>query len=99
MSFLNIQTINNSKFVKLSWLILYHKCLYYEITDTEYDHLRISDKKFDKLVKRYRKLAKKLSLAPTADNMIGFDLSRPSCMSAMSKVLLDHYFYNKHKKE
>jgi hypothetical protein len=85
-----------TKFIRLSWDIIYHKALYYELAgNDEYDHLRISDHEFDRIEKEYRKLAKQFNEKPTAADAIGFSLSKPSHITALSKVLLDHYFYVK----
>jgi hypothetical protein len=87
------------KFIRLGWNILYHKALYYELMDnTEYDHMRISDSKFDIMEKEYRRIAKILHEKPTAADAIGFSLTRPSHTTALAKVLVDHYFYLKSNK-
>lgn len=69
------------RFVRLSWLLLEAKSIYYlrpqykGLTDTEYDALETE----------YKSLAESLGLEPSVSNMVDFDTSRPSC-----KLVLAH---------
>lgn len=81
------------EFINMGWEILYHKCLYYELAhEAKYDFLRISDKKFDKLQKKYEELAKTLKKKPTASLQIGFDAKSGSGSLVLSKVLIDYHY-------
>lgn len=69
-------------FKNLGWLLLEHKFRYYILQKPI-----ISDYEFDKIETSYRSLAKKLGLPPTASDMVGFDMTRPSAQRAAMKVL------------
>lgn len=58
----------------LSFCVLTHKFHYYVNR-----HAIISDETFDKVVMKYRELCKELNLTPTADDMVEFDMDKPSC--------------------
>ena len=91
---INNQSIIEVEFINLGWEILYHKCLYYGFAhEKKYDFLRISDKKFDNIQKKYEELAKILKKKPTATNQVGFDKNSGSGTLVLSKILLD--FYNR----
>ena len=75
------QKTDDERFIELGWLLLEHKCRYYvTIRDI------IPDAEYDKLEDEYKALAKKLGRASTACDMVGFDLSRPSCMLVLHKL-------------
>jgi NAD-dependent DNA ligase len=63
----------NERFVELSWLIISNKWHYYVNGRSI-----IADEAYDRLADEYRTLAKELNLNPYADEMVGFDFSRPS---------------------
>lgn len=69
------------KFINLSWQMLEHKYRYYVQNKPV-----LSDFEFDALEARYRDLAEKLQLPPTASDMVDFDWSRPACQRAAFKV-------------
>lgn len=69
------------RFIKLSWEILEHKCRYYIM-----DKPIIQDYEYDAIEKEYDALAKELGAEPTASDMVGFNLDRPSCQSVMRKL-------------
>lgn len=69
------------RFIQLSWIILEHKYRYYIL-----DKPIIQDYDYDKLEKEYEALADELKLEPSASNMVGFDLDRPSCQSVVKKL-------------
>lgn len=71
----------NKEFIRLGWELLEHKYRYYVQNSAT-----VSDREFDKLEKRYRILAKKLRLRPTAVDMVDFNWSRPSCRLAAFRV-------------
>lgn len=75
---------DKKRFAKLSWTILEHKYRYYIL-----DSPIIEDFEYDLLEREYESLAKKLSLDPTATNMVGFDLSRPSCKTVAEKLIME----------
>lgn len=74
-------------FIKLSWRILECKFLYYEGPKHNLSHKCISDQEYDKLEDRYLKLAKVLKKEPTAQQMVGFDTSKPSCKLVASSMI------------
>ena len=85
------------EFIILGWKILYHKCLYYEVVGKQFNPLRVSDKQFDTISKRYDKIAKQIKQEPTASIMIGFDMSRPSSVLTLGKVYIDYHHLSKNK--
>lgn len=93
----NIKNIEKEH-IELSWKILYHKALYYELPHKKkYDPLRISDDMFDSIAKRYEKLCKILNKKPTA-LCVGFDRTKPSHITALAKVMLDGHFLRPRRK-
>jgi NAD-dependent DNA ligase len=81
------------KFIQLGWELIKHKILYYE-----FNKPIIEDIQFDKMEAEYRQLARELKLPPTASDMVGVDLSRPSVQNVLHKIRGgDHnnidYFY------
>lgn len=85
------------RYIKLGWDIMYHKCLYYELTDKMFEPLRIKDRVFDMMCNEYEKLAKKLKREASATDMVGFDMSRPSSRLVLGKVYIDYHFLPKTK--
>ena len=69
------------KFTKLSWELLEQRCRYYQLDDPI-----LEDHAYDKLEREYEALAKELNLEPSASNMVGFDLKRPSCAVVLEKL-------------
>lgn len=75
------QKTDEERFTELGWLLLEHKCRYYvTIRDI------IPDAEYDKLEDEYKALAQKLGRTSTACDMVGFDLSRPSCKLVLHKL-------------
>ena len=71
-------------FVKLSWEILEHKFRYYE--GAKHGLTPIADEAYDKIESNYKKLASALKINPTASDMVGFDINKPSCKLVMKKL-------------
>lgn len=71
---------------RLSWILLEAKCLYYKLTGTKYEHLRIDDQTYDFLESKYRKLCKKLKKKDTISTMVGFDEERQSSQLVYRKL-------------
>ena len=69
------------RFIALGWLLLEHKARYYGAVDFE----PISDSEYDKLEEEYKALALELGKTPTASDMVGFDMGRPSCRLVVKK--------------
>lgn len=67
-------TTKKQRFNTLSWIILRAKYEYYILNDSH-----LTDDQYDALEREYDSLAKELNLEPTASNMVGFDMQRPSC--------------------
>jgi len=85
------------EFIILGWKILYHKCLYYELSgETRYDFLRFSDAAYDALEERYIHVARIIKETPTASNQVGFNIYKGSGYLTLSKILFDEYVYRKH---
>lgn len=63
------------RFAKLSWFILECKYCYY--CRPQFKHP--SDTEYDKVEEEYKAIAAQLGVEPSASNMVGFDLNRPSC--------------------
>lgn len=72
---------DDERFARLSWKILEHKCHYYMFNNPQ-----IQDYEYDMLEKEYDALALTLGKPPTASDMVGFDLERPSCRSVYRKL-------------
>lgn len=70
------------RFIKLGWQLIEHKFRYYQL-----DEAIIEDHEYDKLEREYDGLAHELELEPTASDMVGFDMTRPSCSAAADKIL------------
>ena len=70
------------RFVQLSWEILEHKCRYYRGVGGK----PIADAEYDALEDEYRKLAEELGEKPSAWEMVGFNIDRPSCRLVMAKL-------------
>jgi hypothetical protein len=73
---------NKQRFVNLGWFILQSKYCYY--LHPNYKHL--NDTEYDQIEDEYRQLAITLGLVPTATNMVGFDLNRPSCILVKERL-------------
>lgn len=73
----------HERFVELGWKILECKAEYYGCVDLP----TMTDEEYDKIEDEYRGLAKKLNMSPTAADMVGFDLYRPSCRLVMNKLM------------
>lgn len=73
--------MNKKRFILLGWKILESKYRYY-IQDSP----TISDEQYDAMEREYDKLAIKLNLVPSATDMVGFDVKRPSCIEVARKV-------------
>ncbi len=72
---------DEERFNELGWLLLEHKCRYYvTIQDV------IPDAAYDRLEDEYKALAQKLGRYPTASEMVGFDLNRPSCRLVLHRL-------------
>lgn len=86
--------MSKNKVYKLAFELLEHKYLYYMC-----EKPIISDYEFDMLQKEYEELCYKHNIAPTAVDMVDFDIKRPSCFIAACKVhgvnpLKGDYVYN-----
>lgn len=81
------KSILEKRHIKLSWILLEHKCLYYVLNKAKYNHLRISDSDYDTLEKYYIYVCKKLKIKPSISKMVGFDQKKPSCNIVLKKLL------------
>lgn len=71
----------SKRFLELGWRLLEHKYRYYILCRPE-----IQDHEFDALEAEYRALASDLGRAPSASDMVDFDMSRPSCQLVAGKI-------------
>lgn len=71
---------DTERHIQLSWLLLEHKYRYY-VKDAPI----IQDYEYDLLEKEYDTLCDKLNLPKAVSDMVGFDESRPSCQSVITK--------------
>jgi len=69
------------RFIKLGWELLEAKYRYYKL-----DAPLLEDYAYDRLEREYDDLSKKLGLEPTAANMVGFDINRPSASLVADRV-------------
>lgn len=78
----------DKRLVELSWLILELKLAYYrpDLLHSDWKELAVADTMYDKLESEYRKLCEELGVDPTSADMVGFDLSRPSCQLVARKL-------------
>lgn len=77
------------RYIELSWKILEFKCAYYRPDLVHGDSLpkyTVPDVVYDKLESEYKELCGKLGESPTASDMVGFDLDRPSCRLVVKKL-------------
>lgn len=72
--------------IKIGWILLEHKCLYYTLVDPKYSTLRIPDYKYDFLENTYISLCRKLNKKDSVSSMVGFDKKRPSCKLVYDKL-------------
>ena len=73
--------MTDKRLVELSWKLLEHKFMYYVVKRSV-----ISDEMYDKLAMEYRRLCKEANVAPTADDMVGFDFGKASCRIVAAKM-------------
>lgn len=74
-------TLLEGLFARLSWDLLEHRCRYYVLAEPTVD-----DHTYDRLEREYQALAARLGREPSASNMVGFDLKRPSCWRVYMKL-------------
>lgn len=74
-------------FAKLSWILLEQKCLYYTLTHSKYEPLRISDKKYDMIERAYVKIGSYLKKSVHIHEMVGFSkTSHPATALVYKKI-------------
>lgn len=69
------------RFIKLGWKLMEAKYRYYSL-----DAPTLQDHEYDALEREYDTLSKRLGLPPTAVDMVGFDISRPSGVLVADRV-------------
>lgn len=75
--------------LEFSWKIIEYKLMYYRpdlVHDSWHKDLTISDSDYDKIEEEYIKMCRELKLTPTVTEMVGIDLTRPSCKLVLSKL-------------
>ena len=72
---------DHKKVAELSWKILRAKYHYY-IKDNPI----MSDYEYDMMEREYDNLCNNLGIKPTASDMVGFDIKRPSCQLVAAKA-------------
>lgn len=60
-------------YTKISWILLEQKCLYYVLTHSKYNKLRITDTEYDLIEKKYAMIGKYLAESTHITKMVGFD--------------------------
>lgn len=75
------------RLVEVSWKILECKVSYYrpELLKRPNQHI-VSDEEYDKLESEYRELCQKLGVMPSAADMVGVDLEKPSVKLTVRKL-------------
>lgn len=77
----------NKFFAKLSWILLEQKCLYYTLTHSKYDKLRISDHQYDTVEHAYVKTGIFLRKSTHIHEMVGFNKNlSPATESVYYKI-------------
>jgi hypothetical protein len=71
--------------VRLSWHILELKFLYYD--GAKYGLKAPDDSYYDAIEDKYKKLAERLKIAPTASDMVGFNYDRGSCKLVADRMI------------
>ena len=80
---------DQKKFIELGWKLLEYKCVYYRpklVHPYNLEYCTISDATYDLLEGQYKAVCVRLGEIPTASDMVGFDLDRPSCKMVVRKL-------------
>lgn len=77
-----VKSPDEQRFIFLGWKLMEAKFRYYK-----QDAPELEDHVYDAMEREYDTLAKKLGVAPTAVDMVGFDQTRPSGALVADKIL------------